>query len=78
MTPLEEWNALVAQLLAAGYSQLNAYETAYALRPGLWQAAAAQVVRDTRHVPLHKAAVVKSGVQPPRAVPRLAGRNGRR
>ena len=42
------WNVLVQQLLDQGYSTFNAYETADATVPGLWQAAVAEVARTSR------------------------------
>jgi len=44
-TALQQWNAVVQALLARGYSQLNAYETANKRYPGLWLEAVAESAR---------------------------------
>ena len=44
-SPLALWNARVQDLLARGYSSLNAYETVNKEYPGLWLEATAEAAR---------------------------------
>ena len=73
MTAMELWNALVAQLLARGYSTLNAYETVHNENPGLWaEAVAESMVRHRRGAPRSQGARAGSNHMAPARQPSRA------